>query len=202
MSVGVHAALRWHGGGRRAAFHHAAAASVARPVEVRTCATGRSHWAQVLGRRVRCWCCIWMIANTIFKESSTWVSCSEVNCFLWLVDGFCRTFHPLAALKVSLLEHLFTCFVKCPVVALTIPPFLGNFNKALVQGEVVSDGVLPAFLVLCIVRKVVHDELIDPTQSKPLVWRLCYGHCNQSHIRVRRLDVFTTIIVSVDSCKE
>lgn len=49
-------------------------------------------------------------------------------------------------------------------------------NEAAVEGQVVSDGVLPGSLVGAVVRKSLHDELVDTRQSDPLLRTLLDGH--------------------------
>lgn len=49
-------------------------------------------------------------------------------------------------------------------------------DEAAVEGQVVSDGVLPGSLVGAVVRKSLHDELVDARQSDPLLGTLLDGH--------------------------
>ncbi len=76
-----------------------------------------------------------------------------------------------------------------------------DLDEALVEREIVSYGVLPALLVLGVVREVVHNELVDLTQRQLLVGRLGYGHGDQCNVRVRRLYVFVSVIFRVH-CSE
>lgn len=64
------------------------------------------------------------------------------------------------------------------------------FDKTLVQGEVVSDRVLPALFVISVVRESLHDELIDLTQCQSLVGTVPYRHSNQCIVTKRRLGKF------------
>ena len=41
-----------------------------------------------------------------------------------------------------------------------------NFDEAFIQTKIVADRVLPALLVGFVVRKVLHDELIDSIQRQ------------------------------------
>jgi len=50
----------------------------------------------------------------------------------------------------------------------------GNFDEALVERQIVPDGVLPALFVVPVVREVGHDVLVDPVQGKALLWRAPY----------------------------
>ena len=55
-------------------------------------------------------------------------------------------------------------------------------DEAAVERQVVSDGVLPGSLVGAVVRKSLHDELIDARQSDPLLGALLDGHGDQSDV--------------------
>lgn len=49
-----------------------------------------------------------------------------------------------------------------PVGAFSRPIRLsGNLDEAVVEGEIVTEGVLPSLGVLAVVRKSVGDELVD-----------------------------------------
>jgi len=41
-----------------------------------------------------------------------------------------------------------------------------DFDEAIVEGQRVTNRILPSLLVLTIIRKEVHDELIDLAESK------------------------------------
>ena len=126
----------------------------------------------------------------------------EIDGFLRLVGVLLRSLHPLASLEVAVLKHLLARLVQGPVVALAISALFGYLHEALVEGEVVADGVLPSLLVLCIVRELVHDELVNPTQRELLVGRLGDCHGNERNVRVGGLDVFAAVVVGVDGRKE
>ncbi len=55
-------------------------------------------------------------------------------------------------------------------------------DEAAVERQVVSDGVLPGSLVGAVVRKSLHDELVDARQSDPLLGALLDGHGYQSYV--------------------
>ncbi len=55
-------------------------------------------------------------------------------------------------------------------------------DEAAVERQVVSDGVLPGSLVGAVVRKSLHDELVDAWQSDPLLGALLDGHGDQSDV--------------------
>ena len=59
-------------------------------------------------------------------------------------------------------------------------------DKAAVEREVVTYGVLPCSLVGSVVREPLHDKLIYTRQSDPLVWTLLDGHGNQSNVADRK----------------
>ena len=51
-----------------------------------------------------------------------------------------------------------------------------------------SDGVLPGSLVGAVVRKPLHDELVDARQSDPLLRALLDGHGYQSDVADTQCD--------------
>ena len=86
-------------------------------------------------------------------------------------------------------EHVPAGWIQHPVVSLPWFPLLSrNLHKALIQRQVVADGVLPALLsVFSVVGKIVSDELADFRESESLGGRAFNCHCYQSDVRVRRL---------------
>ena len=63
----------------------------------------------------------------------------------------------------------------------------GYFEEALVEAEVVSDGVLPALLVVAVVREVLHDELVDLAQCHPFLGAAADRHHDQGVVGKRGL---------------
>ena len=57
---------------------------------------------------------------------------------------------------------------------------MSYLDKALVEAEVVPDGVLPALLVAPVVGKVLDDELVDAVQGQALL-RALHGNINNGH---------------------
>ena len=92
--------------------------------------------------------------------------------------------HPPLSPVVSLLEHVLEGGVQQPVVALALAAGLpdGHLEEAVVQGQVVPHAVLPAFVILRVVREPGADEVVNAPQGQPLVGALPDGHCNQSHV--------------------
>jgi len=86
-------------------------------------------------------------------------------------------------------EHVVRVRVERPIAALSRLLVVARLlDETLVQTQVVPDRVLPALLVLPVVREPLHDELIDTVERAPLVRRVLYGHRYQGDVRVRRLD--------------
>jgi len=52
----------------------------------------------------------------------------------------------------------------------------------------VADGVLPALLVVAVVGKALHDELIDAVEGDPSFRRVLDGHGNERNVGVGRFD--------------
>lgn len=76
---------------------------------------------------------------------------------------FFRTLEPLLSPQITpVLEHIARLGMQRPVGALARSIGTArHFDEAVVERERVSDGVLPTLLILTIVGKQVHDELID-----------------------------------------
>jgi len=93
-----------------------------------------------------------------------------------------------ASAVVAVFEHVVARWIQCPESTFTWTTFVTwYFDEAVVEGEVVADGVLPALLVLLVVRKAFHDELVDTIQRDLLIASTLDGHCDQSDVRVGRL---------------
>ena len=92
--------------------------------------------------------------------------------------------------EAAVAEHVPAPRVQRPVV-----PFAGaargagNLDEAVVEGEVVANGVLPALLVLLEVRKPSHDEGVDLVERHHAVGRALDGHGDEGDVGVGRLDV-------------
>ena len=92
--------------------------------------------------------------------------------------------------EAAVAEHVPAPGVQRPVV-----PFAGaargagDLDEAVVEGEVVADGVLPALLVLLEVREASHDEGVDLVERHHAVGRALDGHGDEGDVGVGRLDV-------------
>lgn len=70
----------------------------------------------------------------------------------------------------SVVKHVLAVGIQGPVVAFArIPRLAGNLYKAVVETEVVADGVLPHGILFFVVWKLVLDEIADPAQGQLLV---------------------------------
>ena len=65
----------------------------------------------------------------------------------------------------------------------------GNLDEAVVEAEIVSEGVLPTGGVVLVVGKVVHDELVDFGERKHFLSGMVDRHRCQGDVRVWRLAV-------------
>ena len=69
---------------------------------------------------------------------------------------------PFSASEIAIFEHFLAVWVECPVIAFTGFPFLArDFEKAIVETQIVANGILPTLLVLLVVREFLHDEFVD-----------------------------------------
>ena len=84
-------------------------------------------------------------------------------------------------------EHVVGGRVQHPVVALArVVVVARHFDEALVEAEVVPYRVLPALLVLAVVREVADDELVDAVERQSLVGAAAYSHHDHGVVAVRR----------------
>lgn len=68
----------------------------------------------------------------------------------------------LATQVAAVLEHVAGIGMQRPVGAFAgLVGRAGHFDKAVVEGQRVADGVLPALLVLAVVWEQIHDPLVD-----------------------------------------
>ena len=88
----------------------------------------------------------------------------------------------------SIIKHVLGQRVQRPEVPFSrVSRFSWYLDEAIIERQVVSDGVLPLGELLLVVRKSLLYKLTDPTESQPLVRSLedCHGdHC---YVGVRRL---------------
>ena len=103
----------------------------------------------------------------------------------------CVKLEPLPASKEgSILKHGDGLGVERPVGALARPGGMpGHLDEAVVEAEVVPQGVLPALRVVPVVREALHDELVDLGEGQHPLRRVVDGHRGQRNVRVRRLRV-------------
>lgn len=62
-----------------------------------------------------------------------------------------------------------------------------NFHEALIETEIVSNGILPSLLVVAIVREIFHDVLINSIKCQSFLRALSDGQHNEGIIRIARL---------------
>lgn len=96
----------------------------------------------------------------------------------------------LATQVTPVLEHVARVRVQRPERAFAgLVGRARHLDEAVVEAETVSNAVLPSLLVLSIVWKQVHDELIDLGQGQHFRRRILNGHRDQRNVTVRRLRV-------------
>ena len=85
--------------------------------------------------------------------------------------------------EVSLLEVTLTSRVNRPVVTLAIDR-PSSLDEAVIEGEVVPDGVPPARAPVPEVEVVVEDVLVDVRQHKLLLGAAQNGHADEADVGV------------------
>lgn len=94
----------------------------------------------------------------------------------------------LATQIAAVLKHVPGIGMKCPVGALAgLVGGTCHFDEAIVEGQRVADGVLPALLVLAVVREQIHDPLVDFVERQHLAVGLLDGHRDEGYVGVRWL---------------
>lgn len=72
-----------------------------------------------------------------------------------------------------------------PVAALAGPVLASwHLDEAVVEAQVVSQGILPLVRVHAVIRKLVHDELVDLAERKHLLIAGLDCHRRQRDVRV------------------
>ena len=109
------------------------------------------------------------------------------------VEGWVVSLEALPSSKeAAVVEHILRGGVKGPVVAFArVPRLPRDLNEAVVEGEVVPDGVLPGGELVSVVGKLVADEVTDAAQRQLLHGALQDGHGDQGDVGVRR---FHTVV--------
>ena len=94
----------------------------------------------------------------------------------------------------AVLEHLDGLGVECPVGALARPVWSpGNLDEAVIEAEIVSEGVLPPLRVLPVIRKPLHDELVNLRQRQHPLGAVVEGHGCQGDVGVGGLAVTVSL---------
>jgi len=90
-----------------------------------------------------------------------------------------------ASQKTTVVEHVFRQRVQGPIIALSRISWLArNLDEAIVERQVVPDGVLPGGKLVVIIGEARHDEFADAAQRQLLLRRLQDRHGDQSDVRI------------------
>lgn len=96
---------------------------------------------------------------------------------------------PSSPQKAAVLKHVIRVRVEGPVAAFArFFVIARHFDKALVQGQVVSDTVLPTLLVVPVKGKALHNKLINTVKGHLLVRGVLDGHSDERNVTVRWFD--------------
>lgn len=96
----------------------------------------------------------------------------------------CTVLEPLpASEETSVFEHVSAHRMQRPVRPLSWPVWAArDFDEAIVEGEIVSEGVLPPLRVLPVEGEVVHDVFVDVIERKHLLAGALDGHCGERDV--------------------
>lgn len=102
------------------------------------------------------------------------------------VQVFATGESPLSATVASIFEHHFTRGIHCPIVAsvLIVGRVARELHEAVVEREVMSDGVSPLQRTRPVIRKVVCDESVDLRQGHLLPSGTRDGHADESDVGI------------------
>ena len=81
-------------------------------------------------------------------------------------------------------------YTYCPPVAFSFRPSLAwAFEKTIVETEIVSNGILPAFFgfQLAVIWKLFRDIIVDSSKFQLAVWTILNCHGNHCYVTVRWL---------------
>lgn len=70
-----------------------------------------------------------------------------------------------------------------------------HFHETLIQAQVVSNRILPALLVLLVVRKVFHDILVDAVKRESFLGTAADGHHDEGIVAVSGFLVLFLVVV-------
>lgn len=92
--------------------------------------------------------------------------------------------------KAPIFEHFGAGRVEFPEISFPGGSVLPrHLDEAIVQTEVMSDGILPRWPALSVIRKLLDDVVADFSQSEHFVRGLRDGHGYEGNVGVRRFDV-------------
>ena len=89
----------------------------------------------------------------------------------------------------AIVKHVLGQGVQDPVVPLAGVAWLPrHLDEAVIETQIVANGVLPPWKLFFVIRKSVLDKVTDATEGEPLVGGLEYAHTDHSDVGVGRLD--------------
>lgn len=87
----------------------------------------------------------------------------------------------------ALLEYVLEGSIQHPVVAPLAPPAPPwHLDEAVIQGQIMSNAVFPAFFVTPIKGEHGGDVVVDAAESFPLGGAVINGHGDESGVRIGR----------------
>ena len=73
----------------------------------------------------------------------------------------------------------------------------GHLDEALVERQIVADGILPSLFVVTIVREILHDELVDAVECETLFSAATDGHHDERVVGEWRFLVLLALLIAI-----
>ena len=95
-----------------------------------------------------------------------------IQVWIWTSSDHFWTLKTLSSSEErAIVKHILCHWIKRPEVSFSwVAWFPGNFDKTVIEREVVANGVLPCRKPLPVVREPGADELTDAMEGEPLAW--------------------------------
>ena len=122
----------------------------------------------------------------------------RVKMRIWSSPHHIRTLKSLSSSQErSIVKHILCHWVQSPIISFSRSSRCSwDFYKAVIEREVVADGVLPGREPLLVVRKPGANKLADSMECEALSWSLDDRHGDHGYIGVGGLHVISAVTMT------